>query len=299
MDAVSLLQIASAFLLNLGFIWLSGSWCARFWMRANGAKRNDFEPALRRLDLMAAGLGVISGTASLLAATAIMGDVGLREACPMFWVMLTGTDYGRAGCVANAAMAALFVLRWTGASSRAGDLALVLALCVFALTRASMGHAGEDGYWSLALAAEAIHFVAIGVWTGAVLVSAWFALDAARVDARVIGAQDRYLNRMSQAAMAAVMAILITGVYSAWHRVGTPEHLLHTAYGATLLAKVALVLAAIALGGYNKFIGLPAASRSQRGLEQVRAALRIESVFLLAAVLAASMLISQQPPTAL
>lgn len=165
MDAVALLQIASAFLLNTGFTWLAGAWLARRWMGANGASRHEVEPALRRLDLMAAGLAVVSGTVGLLAATAVMGDVGLREACPMFWVMLTGTDYGRAGCVTVAAMVALFVLRWTGAAGRAGDAGAVLALVLFAFTRASMGHAGEDGYWSVALAAEAIHYSAIAVWT--------------------------------------------------------------------------------------------------------------------------------------
>jgi hypothetical protein len=56
----------------------------------------------------------------------------------------------------------------------------------------------------------------------------------------------------------------------------TSDHLLHTFYGMTLLAKIALVLAAIALGGYNKFIGLPAASRSHE-VWLVRATLQIES----------------------
>lgn len=301
MDAVSLLQLASTFLLNASFAWLLGAWCARRWMRADGASRRDFEPALRRLDRMAAGLGIVSGAVGLLAATAIMGDVGLREACPMFWQMLTGTDYGRAGCVTIAAMVALLVLRWTGRtglSRRTGDVGVLLALGLFALTRASMGHAGEEGYWSVALAAEAIHYAAIGVWLGVVLLSAWFSLDDARCSAGEIGAQDTYLGRMSHAAMAAVIAILVTGVYSAWRRVGTPDHLLHTGYGAILLAKMALVLAAIALGGYNKVIGLPAASRSHRGLVRVRAVLRLESVVLLATLLAASILVSLQPPTA-
>jgi putative copper resistance protein D len=297
-DAVSLLQVVSAFLLNLGFTWLAGAWCARRWMRANGASPHDVEPALRRLDLSAAGWGGASGAAGLLAATAIMGGVGLREAWPMLWMMLTGTDYGRAGCVTVAAMAALFILRSVVAAGRASDAGAALVLTLFTLTRASMGHAGEEGYWSLALAAEALHYAAIAIWTGAVLVSGWFVLADTRIGAGGVGAQDAYLNRMSQAALAAVIAIAVTGVYSAWRRVGTAEHLLHTPYGAILLAKVTLVMTAIALGGYNKLAGLPAASRSQRGLLRVRAVLRLESAVLLGALLAASVLITQQPPTA-
>jgi putative copper resistance protein D len=162
-----------------------------------------------------------------------------------------------------------------------------------------MGHAGEEGFWTTTLAAEAIHFFAIGLWTGAVLVSAWFSLSEARIRAFEVGAADRYLDLMSQAAMVAVIGIVITGIYSSWHRVGTPDHLLHTFYGMTLMVKVALVLVAVALGGYNKFIGLPAASRSHHGVGLVRTALQIESFLLLGALFAAAILTSQQPPTAM
>nr|WP_315249488.1 CopD family protein [uncultured Duganella sp.] len=299
MDAVSLLQVGSAFLLNVGFTWLVGSWFARRWVRANGAGGTDAEPGLRRYDQLAAGLCALSSAIALLVATAVMGDVGLREACPMFWMMLTSTDYGHAGSITVAAMLALLLGRTFGSDGRASDLGAALALTLFAVTRASMGHAGEDGFLSVALAAEAVHYAAIGLWTGAVIVSAWCALSETRIGTAAIGAYDHYLDRMSQAAMAAVIAIFVTGIYSAWHRVGTVDHLQHTFYGLTLLLKVALVLVAIGLGGYNKFIGLPTASRSDQGLRKVRFALRIESVVLLAVVLAASILTSQPPPAAM
>lgn len=99
--------------------------------------------------------------------------------------------------------------------------------------------------------------------------------------------------------MLAVVAIAATGIYSAWHRVGSSEHLVHTTYGITLLVKVALVLLAIALGGYNKFLGLPAASRSLRGVTLVRVVLQVETLLLLGALFAAAILTTQQPPTAM
>ena len=298
MDVVSLLQVGSAFVLNLGFAWLLGSWFARRWMQSNGARRDDVEHELRRLDLWAAGLAILGSAAALLAATAVMGEVGLREACPMFWMMLSSTAYGHAGAITLAVMTTLLILRWTG-RGRAADAGVVLALALFAVTRASMGHAGEQGLLSAPLAAEAIHYAAIGVWTGAVLLSAWFALSDRRIAHAAVGASDRYLERMSQAAMAAVIAIFATGVYSAWHRIGAAVHLQQTFYGVTLVVKVALVLLAVALGGYNKFFGLPAASRSSRGLRTVRMALRVESVVLSGVMLAASILISQAPPAAM
>ncbi len=298
MDAVSLLQVGSALLLNVGFAWLVGAWFARYWMQSTGIDRDRFEPALRKLDLLASGLSAVGSAVALLAATAVMGGVGLREACPMFWMMVSSTDYGHAGCITILAMAILFVVRWVGGTSRASDIAVGLTLATFAVTRASMGHAGEEGFLTATLAAEAIHFSAIGLWTGAVLVSAWFSLNETRIRASEVGAADRYLNLMSQAAMAAVIGIVITGIYSAWHRVGTSDHL-RTFYGVTLMVKVALVLVAVALGGYNKFIGLPAASRSHHGVGLVRTALQIESFLLLGVLFAAAILTSQQPPTAM
>lgn len=299
MDAVSLLQVGSALLLNLGFAWLVGSWFARHWMRSSGVGPNDFEPTLRKLDLAAAGISVVGSTSALLAATAVMGGVGLREACPMFWTMVSATDYGRAGCVTILAMTVLLFVRLGGRVGYGTNIAVAALLAAFAVTRASMGHAGEDGFWTVALAAEAVHFSAMGLWTGAVMVSGWFVLSDARVSTFAVHATDRYLDMMSQAALLAVVAIIGTGTYSAWHRVGTTEHLLNTAYGMTLLAKVGLVLAAIALGGYNKFVGLPAASRSPRRINLVRAVLQVETFLLLGAVFAAAALTSQQPPTAM
>lgn len=299
MDVVSFLQVGSALLLNLGFAWLVGSWFVRCWMRASGGDRDHFEPRLRELDLWASGLGAVSSALALLAATAVMGGVGLREACPMFWMMVTGTAYGNAGTITVVAISTVFFIRLFGSTSRVVDAVVLIALGLFAVTRASMGHAGEEGLWTLTLAAEAIHFSAIGVWTGAVFVSAWYALHTSVISSLGVRVTDRYLDLMSQAAMAAVIAIVITGVYSAWHRVGAPEHLVHTSYGITLLIKVGLVLGAIALGGYNKYFGLPAASRSVAGVSLARAVLQVESLVLFAVMLTAAILTAQQPPTAM
>lgn len=268
-------------------------------MRANGSARCEFEVGLRRLDLWVAGMVAFASALALLIATAVMGEVGLREACPMFWMMLTSTDFGHAGCVTIFTMLVLLTLRWNGRAGVLTEAGVGVALLLFAITRASMGHAGEEGLLTAALAAEALHYAAIGIWTGAVLVSAWYALHDSRIDLRGAGSHDRYLDLMSQAATVAVVVIFATGVYSAWRRVGTAENLQNTFYGLVLLVKVVLVLVAIALGAYNKFWGLPAANRSIDGVHFVRSVLRIESVVLVCAVLAASILISQQPPASM
>lgn len=288
-DPVWLLQVSSTFLLVCGFSWLAGSWCARRWVPSDAGVQ------LRHFDLLAAGVAIVASVLSLLAATAVMGGTGLAEACGMFWMMVCSTAYGWSGGVAVAALLLVLALRWPRRESAIREMAVAAALLVFAATRASMGHAGEEGIWTVAMAAESIHFSAIAVWVGLVAVSGCCVLSA-RMSA---ADRNRYLDWMSRAAMAAVGAIVVTGIYSGWHRVGNAGNMINTVYGLTLLGKIALVLAAIGIGGYNKFIGLPAASRSYQGVVTVRLALRVEMVLLIGAVLAAAILTSQQPPSAL
>lgn len=293
-DTVWLVQVGSAFALVCGFCWLVGSWCARRWLPRDDVMSAALDARLRMLDLLAAGIAIFAAGWSMLAATAVMAGCTMREACGMFWMMVSTTAYGHAGCLAVAALVVVFVLRCIPRLPVAGETAVLLALGVFAAVRASMGHAGEDGIWTLPYAAEAIHLSAISVWTGVVAVSGWCVLSARLPPA----AANRYLDLMSNTAMVAVVAIGATGIYSGWHRVGSTANLMNTVYGFTLLVKVALVAAAVGIGGYNKFIGLPAASRSLKGVAVVRLALRIETVLLTGAVLAAAILTSQQPPTA-
>lgn len=297
MNAVSLLQIGSAFVLNAGFTWLVGSWFARHWFTA--AAQPYFQQVLRRWDMAAAALALFGSVLSLWAATAVMGDTSLADAVPMVSMMLTSTAYGHAGALASAAIVVLLLWRAFIAGGGVFETLPAAALLCFAATRASMGHAGENGWLSLTMLAETVHYLAIGLWTGMVAISGWLVLR--EPNASVLSTHDtsRYLDRMSQAATVALVAIVVTGVFSAWHRVGTTEHLVHTAYGITLIAKVALVLLAIVLGGYNKMVGLPGALQSARGMVIVRRVLQAESFILFAALAAAAALTSQQPPAAM
>lgn len=297
METVPLLQTGSTLLLNLGFTWLLGSFLARRWLRAAGASE-DVATGLRRFDGVAAGLSALAAVGAMWAATAIMAGVALSEAGDMVWMMLLSTDHGHASCVLLITMLATAVVRIAGIGERGSELLAASLLLLFALVRASMGHAGEGGYLTMVMLAEAVHFIAIGVWTGAVLVSGWFVLGGASVQGLTLASIGRYLDAMSGAAMAAVIAIIVTGMYSAWHRVGSGDNLMHTQYGWTLMGKVALVVGAIGLGGYNKFVGLPAAARSLSGVRIVRNVLRIETILLVGALVAAALLTGQQPPSA-
>ncbi|TWI44933.1 putative copper resistance protein D [Pseudoduganella flava] len=281
-----MLQAGAAALLTLAFSWLAGSWCARRWLAAGAVPAG-----LRHADMAAAVLALAATLAAMWTATAMMGGLPLAEAGSMLWTMLTSTAHGHAGCVLLLLLLLLLAVRWTGR----GDAVVLALLLAFAAVRASMGHAGEGGYGTVPHVAETVHLLAIAVWTGVVLVSGWHVLAPGMVPQAAQG----YLERMSLGATLAVVALGATGVYSAWQRLGGAAPLVHTAYGWTLLAKVALVAVALALGAWNKYFGLPAASPTAAGIGTVRRVLRIESVLLLGAVAAAALLTVQQPPAAM
>jgi putative copper resistance protein D len=298
MYAVPVLQAASAALLNACFAWLIGSILARRWLAAAGASEATVEASLRQYDILVAAIGALAGVAALWAATAVMGGVDLLEAKAMFWMMVTTTDHGHAGCISIAALLAVCLLRAFPALRPIRETLVLGALAIFAVTRASMGHAGEDGWWSTAMASESTHLFAMGVWAGVVFVSAWAAVGSARLTLS-LSETSRYLEFMSKAAMAAVIVILGTGLFNAWQRIGTPANLLHGLYAGAFLFKMALVGTAVLLGGYNKFSGMRQASESSQGVQRVKFVLQLESVLMLGVLVAAAIMTSQQPPAAM
>ena len=298
MNFVPLVQAGSAVLLNASFAWLVGSLLARRWLAIAGGAEDTVEGAIRRYDLGSAGLGALASIGGMWAATAVMGGVNLSDARAMFWMMITTTDYGHAGCITLIAMMAVFVFRVVPVLGVAREWLVLAALTVFAVTRASMGHAGEDGWWTAAMASEAMHLIAIGVWAGVVFVSAWTAVGSTKLGLPLAGTS-RYLESMSQAAMAAVVVIVSTGIFNAWLRIGTPSNLLHGLYAGAFLVKVALVGIALLLGGYNKFYGMCEASKSYLGVQRVKFVLHCESILLFAVLVAAAVMTSQQPPAAM
>ena len=299
MESVFGLQLGSVAALNAAFAWLAGSWLARRWLVVSGIPRATAEAQLRAGDLVAAVIGVLATAAMLWASAAVMGGVDLHEARELVWQMLSMTSIGRAGSIALFAICLALLLRALRSAAAWREWAVLAALGLFALVRASMGHAGEDGYWTWPFAAQAIHLAAMGAWTGLVLVSACKAFDTgpSPVDLRRMA---RYLDAMSGAAMAAVAAVFATGVFNAWTRVGSWGNLVgDSLYANALLVKLVLVGLAIVLGAYNKFIGLPVARQSAAGLKRVRLVLILESAVLVGGLIAAAVLGSQQPPAAM
>ena len=130
-------------------------------------------------------------------------------------------------------LAAHAPLPWVGGAA---------ALCLVASAFAS--HAGADRDPAWVVGANVLHVVAACLWFGALpclLVAAGVGARA-RSNADPLGGA---LRRFSGLALPAMVVILLTGAALAYWLVGGQAGLFGTAYGATLLAKLGLVAAAL------------------------------------------------------
>ncbi len=174
-----------------------------------------------------------------------------------------------------------------------------------AVAPALAGHASVQSPRGVFFAADVVHVLAASVWVGAIA-CLLLALPAAT---RELATADRgrlllaTLTRFSPLALAAVAAIAITGVVQAYIDVRSVHGLLHSTYGALVIAKVALLLALVSLGWLHRERVLPALrrlvdARLSPGAAGVlaRRTLRGELALMLAVFGVTAALISYTPP---
>jgi putative copper export protein len=284
-----LLQVGAVWALNLALAWMVGACTAAFWLRNEGTGWTLRCRLWLQQSCRAAALVCLAAYLLVLwAVAAAMADVPLSEAGAALWMLLAQSDYGKAAWAAAACLAALAF--WPLSPGR--SLAVLVA---FAFSRVANSHAAEQGLLTLPLLVEWLHLLLIALWVGGVAVAAWVVLPASAAGGGA--APDAYLRKLSDAATLALAGIVATGIFNAWRGLGKLDNLAATPYGVALTVKLVLVALAVALGGYNKLRGFPAIVAGQAGARPVVVlVLRIESLLLAAAVLAAAVLTSQAPP---
>lgn len=299
-------------ILNAGLAWMMGAFFARIWL--GNCQADWCDSARRRLHcstLAAAGLCMMGSVCVLWAETAIMNDSSLLDAHGALWTMLTMTHYGRTGLFALCillVLAGAYLVRNRLQSYRAYDGLIAALLLAFAYARANMSHASINGFgWNLSI--EWLHLLLISLWTGTVMVSGWVVLPCATVQKTVAPASAAFLQALSRAALFAVAGIAATGAYNTLRGLGSVDNFFASAYGHVLAIKLCLVAVAVGLGAFNRFVCFPAvtiaitadsanaqAMRWPAAMQRVVFVLRLESVALLAVLIAAAVLTNQAPP---
>ena len=214
----------------------------------------------RSMRLVWTGLGVflVACVGQLILSTTITQEVSFWQAfgAPLA-DMVSGTEWGRvwlwrmaAGVAFGLALAGMAFTSdlWRPALQL---LAVVLGCAaLWTISLVSHGAATAD-IRALALTADFLHLVASAFWVGAVF---HFALGVGLL--RSLPDADRreclavLVPRFSIVAAMSVAVIVVTGVFSGFAQV-TAREAISTPYGITLIAKVALVLPLLFLGGLN------------------------------------------------
>ena len=214
---------------------------------------------------------------------------------------VTGTEWGEVWVWRMAAAIgfglALLGLRWASDLWQPAVRLLALALgcaVLWTLTLTSHGAATVD-IRGLAIAADFLHLAASAFWVGAVF---HFALGVPLL--RGLTEEERrecladMVPRFSVVAAMSVAVIVVTGVFSGWAQVTVTEAL-GTPYGAALIAKVALVLPLLLLGGLNLLWARPRLRRDSSSTEWLKRFLIGEAVIGVLVLAAVGLLTSLEP----
>ena len=149
-------------------------------------------------------------------------------------------------------MLALGVLAKGGVQRQAGRVAL-LAAAGMLLTSSLGSHAAalSSGAY-LAVAFDWLHLLGVAAWIGG-LASLIFVLPTLGDGSGGTREQVRAaaIRRFSNLALVSVGVIVITGTFLAWLQVGAWEGLVQTAYGLSIVAKVALFALMLGLAAFN------------------------------------------------
>ena len=206
------------------------------------------------------------------------------------------------------AFAALAVLVLGGTAlwlARRDDRAARWAVWVGTLALAApllVGHTQTVQPGWLRVAADLGHLLAAACWFGGLL---GLGLELARVrrgprphDETVLGDLARTVSRFSGLALGSVGLLAASGLVMATLTLGSPDGLLGTDYGRTLLLKLGIVLPVVAIAGWNRFVLLPGIVREPSGhgrWEVLARTLRNEAALLVAVVAVTGMLTNASP----
>jgi copper resistance protein D len=225
-----------------------------------------------RLAWICLALSVVTGSIWLLLEAASMSGLPLREAMASE-VLLTVVNETQFGRVLETRFALAIILAGCLGYDRfplARGLALAISIGLISAI-AWTGHAGSTpgDIGILHLAADALHLVAAAIWIGG-LVSLVLLLTESRRDRTMAGASfaRHATQRFSMLGIAAVVAVLATGIVNAWILTGSWRALIVTGYGQLLILKMALFGVMLSFAAVNRFwltpqLALPSWSEMQ------------------------------------
>lgn len=236
-----------------------------------------------------------TGISQVLGSTRFGSLVQLRGAL-LFALFAIGAlmfirEYGSSGTPKPATVTGA---RWSGLV-----MAALLATVIGGI--AAQGHANVAEFSWLQVGLQLIHIVAVAVWIVGLAMVALVHVRLPKVAERSGGAlSTRVLARFSKVALVAVSVAVVTGVIRSFSELDDPAQLWDTAYGQSILWKIALLIPIGALALYNRKVivalrGVPRPNGPT--LVLVRRMASAELALSLVIVVVASVLVAQVPGT--
>ncbi|SAK70959.1 CopD family protein [Caballeronia ptereochthonis] len=301
-DSLWLAQVGFAALADIAFACVLGALILNGWLCGAQAfapvspARSGWRRAWRA-GMAAAIVLVLCDFVSLWLQSAAMSGAPIARAGASLWLVATGTHAGIGWSVGLAGSVLLLLAAAPGGPLSAARTGFaILAVLIVAAGKSAVGHAADDGAFSVAEAVQALHLLATAAWGGIVIAGAFVlpALDTSVARAFLI----RTVARMSHAAAIAVALVIATGAFNAWRGIGgSPAVLTASAWGHALLVKVVLIAAALVFGALNRWSALPRLQRSASTMDAhtVINVMRIEAVMMAGVFVAAAVLSHSVP----
>jgi copper transport protein len=199
-----------------------------------------------------------------------------------------GTAWGTQLAGGALALAGLVLAR----RRRAGWSLAAIGSAAVAIGEALGGHAGAaETFRALGVLTDALHIIGAAGWLGSLL---WLVLSLPTVSTRDRGVAT-LVNAFSPAALGFAALVTITGVVSAWLRLGALPFLWTSSYGQVLLVKLALLVGVAVVGLFNWRRMRPALDRGEVAARFVASA-RGELAFGVAVIIVTAVLVATPTP---
>ena len=226
---------------------------------------------------------------------------GAREALEPTYIaaMIARTTWGWGWVLQFAG--ALIVIGGLASARRdraVGWIAAAIGGGLVAVSPALSGHAAATpGRAAIAVIADALHVIGAAGWLGSLL----FVLAAGLPVAMALGADRRgavvarLVNAFSPTALLFAAILVLTGIFAAWLHLGFSSALWTSAYGRTLLWKLAVLAVVLGLGAWNWLRMKPALGTDDAARRLKRSA-TLELAFAAVIVIITAILVATPPP---
>jgi len=261
---------------DAGYAVSGGCLLAVRWLQATAgstAIEDDIIRLLRRVFLASVG-GLTLGhvVRPWFAAASMSGSENFAGNLALVPDVLSSTHQGAVWFIGSLGLVALLATVFFAGRQilTAAGWAFAASLLVIGCAKAASGHAAGDGDFTLAEFAMLLHVAGTAVWAGAVVASGFIVVPVlAKLPDPV--ALWTYARLLSRTVTWALVAILLSGVYTSWRELnGSLSGLWSSGWGGVLLIKIAFVSLALALGAITRFKCVQCPATGERAKLMVR-----------------------------